>query len=50
MGWVRVIVLWVGLGTGYSLMGWVEHGFNIILNMGSGWVRVEICRFGLGVG
>jgi len=36
VGWVRVIVLWVGLGTGYSLVGWVGHGFNIILSMGSG--------------
>jgi len=41
LGWLRVIVLWVGLGTGYSLEGWVGHGFNIILSIGSGWVRVE---------
>jgi len=31
LGWVRVIVLWVGLGTGYSLVGWVGYGVNIIL-------------------
>ena len=38
--------LWVGLVTGYSLVGWVGHGFNIFL----GWVRVENYGFGLRVG
>ena len=25
-----------GLCTGYSLVGWIGHGLNIILSMGSG--------------
>ena len=45
--WVRVIVLWVVLGTGHSLVGCVGHGFNIILS--SDWIQVEMCGFGLGV-
>jgi len=40
---VRILFLWVGMGTGYSIVGWVGHGVNIILSMGSGWVRAEIC-------
>jgi len=55
LGWVRVIVLYVGLGRGYSLIGWVGHGVIILwvqyqFSMGMSWVRVEICGFGLGVG
>ena len=29
------------LGTGYSMLGLVEHGFNIIFSMGLVWVWVE---------
>jgi len=49
MFWVRTPFLWVGLGTGYSLVGWVGHGLNIIFIMGTGWIRVRIYGFGLGV-
>ena len=36
--------MWVGLGSGYSLVGWVGHGFNIILSIGLGWIRVGILQ------
>ena len=41
---VQTLVGWVG--TGYCLVGWVLHRFNITLV----WVRVEIYGFVLGVG
>ena len=50
----------VGLSMGYSLVGWVVHGFNIILVwvwvefglrfMSLGWVWVEYFRVGSGMG
>ena len=42
-------MLWVGLGTGYSIVGWVGRVFNIICSMGVAWVQVEMYGFGLGV-
>ena len=59
---VQTPFLWVGLGTDYrsSLVGWVGHGFNIILvwvriGLGSrfvslSWVWVEWLRIGSGIG
>ena len=47
---VRTPFLGVELGTGYSLVGWIGHGFIIIFSIGTGWVRVEIYGFRLGVG
>jgi len=40
VGWVQVIVLWIGHGLQSCGLG--GHGFSIILSMGSGWVQVKI--------
>ena len=33
---VRTAFLWVRLGTGYSLVGWVGTGYSLV-----GWIRVQ---------